>query len=207
MEVQATEVLRIVALSSAVALATEAVMWLWAFRRDSFRTLRVGMGFLLDQDALALLANRISHTPSINYSFNWYCLRVQTSIDKQARKLEELRAAPHAPGAAGKAAKQKKVDKLDRAIKSQMAKELGSVKMKQALVVRSQTPPFRVKCSHTAAEHASCRSLCSCSLLNMITFMLPLCAADGRRVAPGLQAGLFLVSLGTSIGAALLAKD
>ena len=46
---QATEVLQIVVLSSAVALVTEAVMWLWAFRRDSFRTLRVGH-FLLPQD-------------------------------------------------------------------------------------------------------------------------------------------------------------
>ena len=35
------EVLQIVALSSLAALVTEAAMYLWAFRRDSFRTLRV----------------------------------------------------------------------------------------------------------------------------------------------------------------------
>lgn len=70
-----------------------------------------------------------------------HCVRVQASIDKQARKLDDLKAAPHAPGAAGKAAKQKKVDKLDRAIKTQMAKELGSVKMKQALVVGALATP------------------------------------------------------------------
>ncbi len=60
---------------------------------------------------------------------------MQVSIDRQARKLDELKAAPHAPGPSGKAAKQKKVDKLDKAIKAQMAKELGTVKFKQALVV------------------------------------------------------------------------
>ena len=63
------------------------------------------------------------------------CIREQANIDRQARKLDELKAAPHAPGPQGKLAKQKKVDKLDKAIRGQMAKELGGVKLKQALVV------------------------------------------------------------------------
>ncbi len=60
---------------------------------------------------------------------------LQTNIDRQARKLEEVRAQPHAPGPQGKAAKQKKIDKLDKAIKQQMAKELGGVRMKQTFLV------------------------------------------------------------------------
>ena len=60
---------------------------------------------------------------------------LQANIDRQARKLEEVRAQPHAPGPQGKAAKQKKIDKLDKAIKSQMAKELGGVRMKQTFLV------------------------------------------------------------------------
>jgi hypothetical protein len=35
------EVLQLVALSALVAVLTEGAMWLWAFRKDSFRTLRV----------------------------------------------------------------------------------------------------------------------------------------------------------------------
>lgn len=42
MDVQAFEVLQIIALSAAAAIATELLMWLWAYRKDSFRTLRVG---------------------------------------------------------------------------------------------------------------------------------------------------------------------
>ena len=50
---------------------------------------------------------------------------LQANIDKQARKLEEIRAQPHAPGPQGKAAKQKKIEKLDKTVKMQMAKESG----------------------------------------------------------------------------------
>ena len=60
---------------------------------------------------------------------------LQANIDKQARKLEEIRAQPHAPGPQGKAAKQKKIDKLDKTIKMQMAKDLGGVRMKQTFLV------------------------------------------------------------------------
>lgn len=60
---------------------------------------------------------------------------MQANIDRQARKLEEIKLQPHAPGPQGKAAKQKKIEKLDRAIKSQMAKELGGVRMKQTFLV------------------------------------------------------------------------
>lgn len=62
---------------------------------------------------------------------------LQANIDKQARKLEEIRAQPHAPGPQGKAAKQKKIDKLDKTIKMQMAKDLGGVRMKQTFLVRT----------------------------------------------------------------------
>ena len=62
-------------------------------------------------------------------------LCLQANIDRQTRKLEEVRAQPHAPGPQGKAAKQKKIDKLDKAIKQQMAKELGGVRMKQTFLV------------------------------------------------------------------------
>jgi hypothetical protein len=65
------------------------------------------------------------------------CIFAQVNVDKQARKLEEVKAQPHAPGPQGKAAKAKKVEKLERSIKMQMAKELNSVKLKQALVVCS----------------------------------------------------------------------
>ena len=60
---------------------------------------------------------------------------MQANIDRQARKLEEVKAQPHAPGPQGKAAKQKKVDKLEKSIKAQMAKELGGVRMKQTFLV------------------------------------------------------------------------
>ena len=50
-------------------------------------------------------------------------------------ELEEVKAQPHAPGPQGKAAKQKKIDKLDKAIKTQLAKELGGVRMKQTFLV------------------------------------------------------------------------
>jgi hypothetical protein len=40
-ELQAVELLQIVALCSAAALVSEIVLWLWAFRNDSFRLLRV----------------------------------------------------------------------------------------------------------------------------------------------------------------------
>lgn len=62
--------------------------------------------------------------------------RLQVSLDKQARKLDELKAQPHAPGPQGKAAKQKKVEKLERSIKMMLTKELGPQKFKQSLLVR-----------------------------------------------------------------------
>ena len=68
-------------------------------------------------------------------TFDSYRICLQANIDRQARKLEEVRAQPHAPGPQGKAAKQKKIDKLDKAIKQQMAKELGGVRMKQTFLV------------------------------------------------------------------------
>ncbi len=68
---------------------------------------------------------------------------LQANIDKQARKLEEIRAQPHAPGPQGKAAKQKKIDKLDKTIKMQMAKDLGGVRMKQT---------FLVGCAHAECQ-------------------------------------------------------
>ncbi|CAK0748240.1 hypothetical protein CVIRNUC_001824 [Coccomyxa viridis] len=96
-DVQPLELLQIVGLCFAAATAVEVLLWLWAFRSDSFRSLRA-------------------------------------NIDKQARKLEEIRAQPHAPGPQGKAAKQKKIDKLDKTIKMQMAKDLGGVRMKQTFL-------------------------------------------------------------------------
>ena len=69
---------------------------------------------------------------------------MQANVDKQARKLEEIRAQPHAPGPQGKAAKQKKIDKLDKTIKMQMAKDLGGVRMKQT---------FLVSHSHRVRQH------------------------------------------------------
>lgn len=94
---QPTELLQVIGLCSGAALFVETLLWLWAFRSDSFRSLRA-------------------------------------NIDRQTRKLEEVRAQPHAPGPQGKAAKQKKIDKLDKAIKQQMAKELGGVRMKQTFL-------------------------------------------------------------------------
>ncbi len=61
----------------------------------------------------------------------------QVNLDKQARKLDDLKAQPHAPGPQGKAAKQKKVEKLDRSIKMMLTKELGPMKFKQSLLVCS----------------------------------------------------------------------
>lgn len=98
MGVQPTDLLQIIALSAAATIATELFMWLWAYRKDSFRTLRV-------------------------------------NLDKQARKLDDLRSQPHAPGWQGKAAKQKKVEKLDRSIKMMLTKELGPMKFKQSLLM------------------------------------------------------------------------
>lgn len=62
-------------------------------------------------------------------------LDVQVNLDRQARKLDEIKAQPHAPGPQGKAAKAKKIEKLERSIKMSMMKELNSVKLKQAFVV------------------------------------------------------------------------
>ena len=41
MEVQSGELLQIIALSAAAAVLVELLMWVWAYRKDSFRTLRV----------------------------------------------------------------------------------------------------------------------------------------------------------------------
>lgn len=40
--VQPLELLQIVGLCFAAALVVEVLLWLWAFRSDSFRSLRVG---------------------------------------------------------------------------------------------------------------------------------------------------------------------
>lgn len=61
---------------------------------------------------------------------------LQVNLDRQARKLDELKAQPHAPGPQGKAAKQKKVEKLERSIKIMLTKELGPMKFKQSILVR-----------------------------------------------------------------------
>lgn len=45
MDVHPGELLQIIALSAGAAIATELLMWLWAYRKDSFRSLRVRFGF------------------------------------------------------------------------------------------------------------------------------------------------------------------
>ncbi len=76
----------------------------------------------------------------------------QVNLDKQARKLDDLKAQPHAPGPQGKAAKQKKVEKLDRSIKMMLTKELGPMKFKQSLLVSSLGCASDCSMLHTSAK-------------------------------------------------------
>ncbi|EIE26956.1 hypothetical protein COCSUDRAFT_59450 [Coccomyxa subellipsoidea C-169] len=87
--------------------------------------------------AVAPDAGVAAEGPSNNVRLDEYWRRrhAQVNLDRQARKLDEIKAQPHAPGPQGKAAKQKKVEKLDRSIKMMLTKELGPMKFKQSLLM------------------------------------------------------------------------
>ncbi len=133
MDVHPGELLQIIALSSAAAIGTELLMWLWAYRKDSFRTLRVRHLYPFLRTHVQTLHHLSRTCGALLDDIHTY---LQVNLDRQARKLDEIKAQPHAPGPQGKAAKQKKVEKLDRSIKMMLTKELGPMKFKQSLLVR-----------------------------------------------------------------------
>ena len=123
-------------------LLTEVLLWFWAYRFNSFKSLKVAKSLILLDSTL------IPSRCCVCSSCQLLCLQVQ--LEKQGKRLESMKSSNQGYGK-----KTKKADRLELQLKEQVTKALASLRLKQAVVVSNPEWSFKISANRCSATSCS----------------------------------------------------